>query len=285
MGPVSLFAGWFKTSTTITSTEGDALIFSLARRGAGQYTIGRESFLVSPERGVFQPPDMGARYTTGDDYDTLTLVFNQQAMEAHLQALSGIHMGKPLRFEPRFDGSTGGGADVLRLLTFVVGEFDRPSAMTSSRFVLAHLRDALMTAVIVGQPHSHSHHLQPSPQGVSSACVRNAEAYIDAHIHEPFTIADMSRALGLSVRSIQHAFQFHRDYSPTQFIKSRRLELARRRILSAQPGATITDIACECGFHHFGRFSSEYRKTFGETPSTTLRRVIGGLESIPRRTG
>ena len=225
---------------------------------------------------------MGARYVTSEDYASLTLVFNQNAMEAHLQALAGIHVGKPLRFERRFDGTSGTSADVLRLLTFIVGELDRPNTITTTKFVLAHLQDALMTALLVGQPHSHSHLLQKTPQDATSTCVRNVESYIDAHIHEPITMADIARALGVSARSIQRAFQLHREYSATQFIRSRRLELTRRRILAAQPGATITDIACESGIQHFGRFSSEYRKAFGETPSTTLRRVIGGKPATRR---
>jgi hypothetical protein len=32
------------------------------------------------------------------------------------------------------------------------------------------------------------------------------------------------------------------------------------------------DIALQCGFPHFGRFSVEYRRRYGETPTQTLKR-------------
>ena len=50
-------------------------------------------------------------------------------------------------------------------------------------------------------------------------------------------------------------------------------EFMRGRVLkSTDPKlATISQIAIEWGFWHMGQFSADYKKMFGETPSTTLR--------------
>jgi AraC-like DNA-binding protein len=64
-----------------------------------------------------------------------------------------------------------------------------------------------------------------------------------------------------------------------------RLSQARRSLLSADgKSATVTEIATSFGFVELGRFSVEYRKAFGESPSQTLQRTspdrtlaIGGL--------
>lgn len=41
----------------------------------------------------------------------------------------------------------------------------------------------------------------------------------------------------------------------------------------AAPGdLTVTEVAHHCGFVHTGRFAIAYRRAFGESPSTTLRR-------------
>ena len=45
---------------------------------------------------------------------------------------------------------------------------------------------------------------------------------------------------------------------------------------------TVTDTATKLNFFHFGRFSSQYRQLFGETPSETLRRARGGARMTPR---
>jgi transcriptional regulator GlxA family with amidase domain len=51
------------------------------------------------------------------------------------------------------------------------------------------------------------------------------------------------------------------------------LDLARRRLIASDPGkVTVTWIAIGTGFNHLGRFARYYRKTYGESPSETLRR-------------
>jgi AraC-like DNA-binding protein len=42
--------------------------------------------------------------------------------------------------------------------------------------------------------------------------------------------------------------------------------------------STITEIATEFGFWELGRFSLEYRRLFGESPSTTLRQAPKNVE-------
>ena len=49
-------------------------------------------------------------------------------------------------------------------------------------------------------------------------------------------------------------------------------ECARRELLQSRPGVRVVDIALRSGFPHCGRFSVEYRRRYGETPSQTLRR-------------
>jgi len=51
-----------------------------------------------------------------------------------------------------------------------------------------------------------------------------------------------------------------------------RFERARRRLLLGRPGTRVMDVAATSGFPHFGRFSIEYRRRYGETPSQTLKR-------------
>jgi AraC-like DNA-binding protein len=48
---------------------------------------------------------------------------------------------------------------------------------------------------------------------------------------------------------------------------------ARKALLQPDTGgATVTRVAMQFGFFELGRFAVEYRLTFGESPSVTLRR-------------
>jgi TolB-like protein len=48
---------------------------------------------------------------------------------------------------------------------------------------------------------------------------------------------------------------------------------ARRELLAASQQLSVTEVATRCGLNHLGRFATEYCRRYGESPSTTLRRV------------
>ena len=60
---------------------------------------------------------------------------------------------------------------------------------------------------------------------------------------------------------------------PVALLASPPVGRARESLLRAAASASVTAIATEYGFAHYGRFSGEYRRCFGETPSATLRRA------------
>ena len=56
---------------------------------------------------------------------------------------------------------------------------------------------------------------------------------------------------------------------------------AKRDLLAAEAGAELVkDIAIHWGFVDLGRFAVDYKRMFGESPSTTLKRSI---QSHPKR--
>ena len=54
------------------------------------------------------------------------------------------------------------------------------------------------------------------------------------------------------------------------YLKRLRLEEVRRLLLARRDGTSVSRIALDWGFEHLGRFASDYRQAFGETPSQTL---------------
>ena len=79
---------------------------------------------------------------------------------------------------------------------------------------------------------------------------------------------DLVAVCGYSRSTLFQAFKSDRGYTPMQFLASRRLDLARGRLMR-EPDATVTEIALECGFSNHGRFAKAYRSRFGESPSAT----------------
>ena len=98
------------------------------------------------------------------------------------------------------------------------------------------------------------------------------EEYIRANAHLPLTLGDICVAAGVNARTLQSSFRKKRACSPMQFLRQVRMQEVRAGLERPHENATVTSEAARWGFVHFGRFSHEYRTTFGELPSETLRR-------------
>jgi AraC family ethanolamine operon transcriptional activator len=84
-------------------------------------------------------------------------------------------------------------------------------------------------------------------------------------------VRDLCEALGTSWRALDSGFREVYGISPGSYLRIVRLHGVRRALRAADPaGTSVTDIATGWGFFHFGRFSGEYRRLFGEAPSDTL---------------
>jgi transcriptional regulator GlxA family with amidase domain len=93
-----------------------------------------------------------------------------------------------------------------------------------------------------------------------------------AYLNETISIIDLLGVCDCSRSALFAAFQNSRGYTPMEFLTEQRLQSARRKLLKSPPEASISSIALNCGFTHFGRFSQVYRKRFGKRPSDTLRK-------------
>ena len=74
----------------------------------------------------------------------------------------------------------------------------------------------------------------------------------------------------MSVRSIYNAFSRAFSTTPKTYVKQVKLRKLREDLLRGRC-RNITEVALDYGFGHLGRFSSDYRKLFGELPSETVR--------------
>jgi transcriptional regulator GlxA family with amidase domain len=83
---------------------------------------------------------------------------------------------------------------------------------------------------------------------------------------------ELAQSLGISLRSLQLAFQEVHGHGPREALNRIRLEKARQRLLAAREEGRVTAIALESGFSHLSRFAQSYAQAFGERPSETLLR-------------
>lgn len=102
-------------------------------------------------------------------------------------------------------------------------------------------------------------------------CVRKARELIEAHLGNLLRMEMLCRHTGVSERTLETAFREVTGHSPLQFIKARRLNVARHKLLTAHTQEiSVKEAALSSGFWHLGHFSRDYLAQFGELPSTTL---------------
>ncbi|NJL50148.1 MAG: helix-turn-helix domain-containing protein [Leptolyngbyaceae cyanobacterium SM2_5_2] len=103
--------------------------------------------------------------------------------------------------------------------------------------------------------------------------VQQAEAYMLAHLNQPITLKNLCESLHTSNRPLYYGFQAVFGVSPMAYLKLLRLHAVRKALMTADPAtATVENIANQFGFWSAGHFGQDYKRTFGERPSETLKR-------------
>ena len=83
----------------------------------------------------------------------------------------------------------------------------------------------------------------------------------------------------MSERVLEYAFKETLGLTPVAYLTRLRLHRVRQVLLAAsQQSNTVSAVALDWGFWHFGEFSRAYRDCFGELPSDTLRRKPSAAE-------
>ena len=77
-------------------------------------------------------------------------------------------------------------------------------------------------------------------------------------------------------RALRHGFAELYGVSPMVYLRSVRMHAARKELGRPECERSIADVALGCGFTHLGRFSVDYRRAFGQTPSATRREAHRG---------
>ena len=86
-------------------------------------------------------------------------------------------------------------------------------------------------------------------------------------------MSDLCRVAAVSERALEYAFKGMLGLTPVAYLARLRLHRVRHALQAPARGdKTVSAVALDWGFWHFGEFSRAYKACFGELPSETLRR-------------
>ena len=104
--------------------------------------------------------------------------------------------------------------------------------------------------------------------------IKGALEYLKSNSYNPIHVLDLCKVLNVKMRTLFYAFQEFYGISPVRYLRLLRYAKARRDLLNSNPKKTsVTDIAAKWHFWHFGRFSVDYKRLYGESPSESLYKM------------
>ena len=162
-------------------------------------------------------------------------------------------------------------AQALRELHLMV--LDQASALANRRHdeeALRQLRDELLMEWIEALPSQVNTSELPTLERRKKLVDKACELML-RHTDEPMNILEVCSQLGTSRRKLNYSFQDVLGTTPVKYLKALRLNGVRRGLRDAAKGVTVQDVAAHWGFWHLGQFAQDYKRLFGELPSTTLR--------------
>lgn len=95
--------------------------------------------------------------------------------------------------------------------------------------------------------------------------------YIDAHLCEKINVGSIAAALNMSRHTLFRIFQSYQNTAPSQYIRKRRLELAKT--LMEKTDRTLQAIAEEVGFTSYPQFYKMFCDYYGLSPSAYLKEM------------
>jgi AraC-like DNA-binding protein len=237
--------------------------FSLAGRTTTK--AGRNEFTIDTSSSCILPANVDSTLLFTSGYRQLIVRIAPDILETALTNLIGVLPRGALRFT----GTPARGAHFERLRRFMMLMADETGRAETPLLVVRELEDAFLTQFLSANEHNHREKLLATPAQSVPRHVRLIEEYIAANWDKPFTIDDIARVTGVSVRTIYATFKQHRGYGPKTFLRQTRLNRARE--LLRKSGMDVATVAKICGFSNAGHFARYYRAAFGELPSSTAR--------------
>ncbi|WXL26737.1 helix-turn-helix domain-containing protein [Ectopseudomonas mendocina] len=222
----------------------------------------------------FLKPNSELKFKTPEISDIFVAAIDQELIRSYADTIEEVNIGQVCQISG-VEPTSHQLSEYLRqsFLRFFEGISHNPAALRDAS-AIQNLHDDLLSTLFSGlcklgkiKPHN-------TGQFVHRHIVEKAREYILSRRSNPPTVLEICHELRISRRTLHYAFQKVLNINPVTFLRYIRLHGAHRELLTSTPGELlISEIAAHWGFWHLGMFSAYYKDLFGETPSTTVRRI------------
>ena len=157
-------------------------------------------------------------------------------------------------------------AESLRLAEDIFPSVLEPSALGNLKggiAALGLLRHALMHSDAVSDQT-----LPNASRSRDTSRARKAREFILEHIRDPLSLDSVAYRSNMSPSTLQRAFKNAYGLTVMEFVRTRRLEIARLELLEEE--FTVGEAAYRAGYSNTANFSTAFQRKFGYPPSACI---------------
>jgi AraC-like DNA-binding protein len=270
-----LTAGYLGFGADITIRTGDVTAYyidaPLSGRAVSRWRDGGLVKTMTGSVAVFTPGTPCVLDWSGD-CGQICLKVSESQMRRQLEAMLNRPVHKRITFARDFDLTTTAADDWYHLVRLLAREAWQPGGLLNHQLAVQNLQLLLIQGLLQIQPHNYTEALGEVAPAASTAVAKWAIDLMHEHPEKPWSTADLARATGVGARALQRSFERSGLPSPMLYLRRLRLRRVHAELAASSPDSvTVTMVAGRWGFVHLGRFASQYRQLFGESPSETLR--------------
>lgn len=250
----------------------DYYVVEIPLSGFSETFRGKERVLSRQGRAVIISPGTSFRAHWSDDCSKLLAFVNSKALNHQLSYVLDDSLKQPVQFTLGVDIRNGKGAAIWRTMQFILKELEYQAASDSfNTYVDRQIEQMFISSLLFNNENNYSDRLNNPNDSCEPAFLRKVEDYIDANCAEQLTVEDLAKSAHISPQKLFNGFRKYKATTPINYLNNVRFERVHEALKKAGKEMTVSQIAMEWGFYQLGRFSVEYKKRFGESPSHTLR--------------
>lgn len=248
----------------------DFFLVQVPLAGQARIRCGNKEILSDPGLASVPHPDHTLSMEWSSGNPQIIFYAERVALETQLGRLLGRPGRQPIEFDLGMQMTAPRVTSWWRSVELLREEIVSASPLLDEPLAVRQLEQMIMTRLLLAHPNTASASLQAGV-AIQSRVVARARTLMEEHAGEELTVADIAEAVGVSLRALQEGFRRDLSTSPSAYLRDVRMERAHAQLRLGDPTrTTVTEIAHRCGFVHLGRFSVEYRRRFGQSPSQTL---------------
>ena len=239
---------------------------------SGVHWFGRE---VTPSSLLCFPASRDLESVSKPDFEVYTISFSEALLNKTALAIGLSDLGSIMVEEDRVASCDPALIQQLRYKLREIRSFAQRNTLYVNNPELSHaLEGELPALILTALSNSLDINKSKPAQWKKQQALKKAHEYISELPNDPISVNALCEYTNVSLRTLESAFKEYYGVTPKNYLKATRLNGVYKELKQCDSRFTsITDIANKWGFWHMGQFASDYKRQFGELPSSTFKRT------------